>query len=128
MNGADVQACITAASGPPASSAPAAAAPAAASAADSEGGAPAPANGSLLQHPLTIKARRPAAAAPATRAAQLPLPPPPAPARQVPAAGPASAAAGEGRQAVVLRVEVATKGQARLLTWSVWALLLGEHE
>lgn len=28
------------------------------------------------------------------------------------------------RQPVVLRVEVATKGQARLLTWSIWGVLL----
>ncbi|PRW44314.1 alpha beta-hydrolase isoform B [Chlorella sorokiniana] len=44
------------------------------------------------------------------------------------AAAAASATAAPGsdeRQAVVLRVEVATKGQARLLTWSVWGLLVG---
>ena len=28
------------------------------------------------------------------------------------------------RQPVVLRVDVATKGQARLLTWSVWSVLI----
>lgn len=113
---------IPAADGAPGDTATAAAAPAA-SAASSPGSTP---QQLTRPSPAAMPYSEPAAKA-------VPLPPLPSPvaagkASDATATAPAAAAAGsEERQAVVLRVEVATKGQARLLTWSVWMLLVGKQ-